>query len=431
MIRSITVTIAVLLSVSVTTAEPVRDKKSDSVYVRGDKFYRDTTARPIQTVYQPAFCRVGLTDEALIKAFIRVSEVGGTALCFDLEGFSNDGTKLDAEIVKEVRRVKEQANKRWMHVILRVLGELPSAPDAVRKRAIETVAKEFSGDTSILIWIDGPGSVELVEAFKKSAPKVTVLAPWNGDVDLVGDADHTVAGKPAVVWGSLPPDGARTRNAILPDTQESLDALEAANRESAELQPWNPTSVGLTWEERADGWISLYDGRTLDGWSIVGENQNGFVSKDGLLSWNERGGRSLQSRDRYGDFTLRFEWKLYAKGANNGVWLRAPRANRASKMGFEFQIMGDSGEEPTKETTGAVYDVLAPKVNAARPEGEWNEVEIYLKGPIYKATLNGVVVQDLDFDDDPELKHRLRRGFICITDHGAKASFRNIRIKPL
>jgi hypothetical protein len=412
-------------------AAPVRDKKSDSVFVRGDKFYRDDTARPILAVYQPAFCRPGLTDEALITSFIRISDVGGTALCFDLEGFNNDGAVLDAEFVKEVRRVKEQANKRWMHIILRVLGEFPSAPDDVRKNAVETAARELSGDTSILVWIDGPGSRELVEAFRAGAPRVTVLAPWNGDVDLVGDTDHAVPGKPAVVWGSLPPRGARTRNAILPDTQESLDALEAANRQPAELRPWNPTSVGLTWEERADGWISLYDGRTLDGWSITGDNQNGFVSRNGVLSWNESGGRSLQSRDRYGDFMLRFEWKLYKKGANNGMWLRAPRANRSSKMGFEFQIMGDSAEKPVKDSTGSVYDAVAPKENAARPEGEWNEVEIYLNGPIYNATLNGVLVQDLNFDDDPELKHRLRRGFICITDHGARASFRNIRIKKL
>ncbi len=408
-----------------------RDKADDSVRVRGDAFYRGDTARPILTVHQPDFCRPGLTDEQLVKAFIRVSDVGGTALSFDLGGFNSDGTALDEKYVKEVRRVKEAANKRWMHLIVRVLGGFERADDAARLNAVRTAAREFRGDTSILFWIDGPGSRELVEAFRAKAPRPTLLAPWNGDVQLVVDPDHARPGRPAVVLGGLPPEGARTRNAILPDTQASLDAIERANRQPAEDRPWIPTNVGLTWEERADGWISLYDGSTLDGWSIVGDNRNGFVSRGGLLSWNEPGGRWLMSRDRYGDFILRFEWKIYEKDANNGVWLRAPRANRASKMGFEFQIMGDSGAKPDKTGTGSVYDVLAPKVNAARPEGEWNQVEIYLKGPVYRATLNGVLVQDLNFDDHAELKHRLRRGFIGITDHGHKASFRNIRIKAL
>jgi len=100
-------------------------------------------------------------------------------------------------------------------------------------------------------------------------------------------------------------------------------------------------------------------------------------------------------------------------------------------MGFEFQMMGDHGEAPHKNGTGAVYDVLAPAVNAARPVGEWNELEIYLNGPHYRATLNGEVIQDVNFDEHEELRYRLREGFISLQDHGDRVSFRNIRVKRL
>lgn len=428
--RILSAFLAVMVAVP-TLAAADKDGKGDRVHVRGSTIYRGSSAKEILAVQQDDLCRPGLTDEQLVKAFIRVSDVGGTALCFDLEGFSADGRAIDPDYVDTVVRLKDAANYRWMPTVVHVTGALDDADLQTRRNAVETAARTFRDAWSILYWIDGPDSETLVKAFRAKAPKLTVLAPWNGDVQLVVGESHTFPGHASLLLGALPCKSSSTKNAILPNTPESYEALERYNTQPVELQPWYPSDVGLTWQERIDGWEMLYNGHSLDGWAIVGPNKHGFVSQDGILSWNQRGGRSLQSRNRYGDFILRFEWKVYKKGANNGVWLRAPRANRASKMGFEFQILGDSGEEPNKNSTGSVYDVVAPTVNAARPEGEWNEVEIYLNGPIYKATLNGELIQDLNFDEDDELRYRLRRGFICITDHGAKASFRNIRIKEL
>ena len=180
-----------------------------------------------------------------------------------------------------------------------------------------------------------------------------------------------------------------------------------------------------------DGWAILFNGRSLDGWGATGWNPEGFIAKDGMIVRNRGGGDSLRTRDRYDDFVLRLEWKLSREGANSGIFLRAPRENRESKMGFEFQLMGDYGEEPNKNGTGSVYDVIAPTANPSRPIGEWNDLEIVLDGPHCKATLNGVVIQDLNFDEDEELRHRLRNGFIALQDHGSAVAFRNIRIKRL
>ena len=127
---------------------------------------------------------------------------------------------------------------------------------------------------------------------------------------------------------------------------------------------------------------------------------------------------------------LCLEWKI-EEGGNSGIFLRAPRAARCSRIGMEFQLRGDHGREPTDDSTGAIYDVLAPVVNAGRPAGEWNEVEILLDGTYLKATLNGQIVHDIDFHDHPGLQFRLRRGFIGLQDHGNYVAFRNIRLLRL
>jgi len=422
--------LAILLAVA-TGAAAKDDGRGDRVRVKDEDILRGSTKRPILAVQQPGMCKPDLSDEELIKAFVRVSEVGGTALAIDLHGFNSDGTALDKKHVDTILKIKDGANARWMPTVVRVLASLESADDATRMNAVHTVAKTFADVWSVVYWIDGPKSEELAKTLRDEAPKLLVLSPFGGEVQLITDAKDARKGAASMVLGALPPKGGPAKHAILPDGAATYEALEEYNRTGAERKPWQPSTVGLTAEERAEGWISLYDGKSLDGWTIIGDNQEGFESKDGILSWAKGGGRKLQSRNRYGDFILRFDWKLYAKGANNGVYIRAPRANRESKMGFEFQLMGDSDKKPDKNSTGSVYDVVPPKAAAAKPEGEWNSVELTLQGSKYKATLNGVLIQDLDFEQNPELKFRLRKGFICISDHGHRASFRNIRLKEL
>lgn len=428
--RTVCMGLGMVLAIAA-AASAKEDGRGDRLRIKDETIVRGTTTRPILAVQQTNLCVPGLSDEQLIKTFVRVSETGGTALCFDLQGFNADGTALDAKNVQTAMKLKDAANFRWMPTVIHVLGSLQNADEAMRLNAIRTTAKTFANVWSVLYWIDGPKSGELAKEFRKLAPNVIVLAEDGGDVMLISDAKAAIKGKASLLLGALPPTDAPVKHCILPDDQTSYDALEEYSRQPAELKPWTPSTFGLTEEEKKDGWISLFDGKTLDGWSIVGDNKKGFEAKDGMISWVAAGGRKLQSRDRYDNFTLRAEWKIYAPKGNNGMYFRAPRANRESKMGFEFQMFGDYGKKPDKNSTGSVYDVVPPKANAGKPEGEWNQIEVTLNGSLYKATLNGVLIQDLDFDKNPELKYRLRNGFICISDHGNKASFRNIRLKKL
>jgi hypothetical protein len=263
-------------------------------------------------------------------------------------------------------------------------------------------------------------------------PNVVVYAFPEPDVD----ADHPLAANDSAsqVW-RFPikaEDGPIDVEAfiVLPDATAMIfyEKASAAARIFKYTAPWTPDNSMLSEQEKADGFVSLFDGKTLNGWWFYGKNKEGFAVEDGAIVWKAIGGEALYSHERYDNFILRLQWKIN-KGGNSGIYLRAPRAGRQSKTGMEFQLQGDYGDTIKDDTTGAIYVVVPPKVNATKPEGEWNDVEIMLNGPMMKATLNGQVVQDLNLDENPELKKRLKRGFIGLQDHARFVAFKNIRIK--
>ena len=137
------------------------------------------------------------------------------------------------------------------------------------------------------------------------------------------------------------------------------------------------------------------------------------------------------SKHSFNDFVLRLDWKVDEPGFNAGLFLRAPRENRRSRMGFEVQMMGDHGNPPCDECTGAIYDVVAPTSNPSKPAGEWNSYEITAQGSRVIVVLNGVKVQDIDFNDFEALRYRKRSGYIGLQDHTNPCAYRNVRIKPL
>jgi len=195
-----------------------------------------------------------------------------------------------------------------------------------------------------------------------------------------------------------------------------------------------PPNDLLTAEEKAEGFVPLFDGRTLEGWTTLATTWRHWLVKDGAIQCVPGGSPYpwLRSRKCYASFTLRLEYRIAAR-ANSGVFVWAPLNARASSLGLEVQLTSGTakGTPDAEETPGAIYNVLAPKEDASNPPDQWNRLEVACRGSKVTVTLNGRVVQDFDADKIPLLRTRLRKGVIGLQDHGGAVLFRRIQIKEL
>jgi hypothetical protein len=198
------------------------------------------------------------------------------------------------------------------------------------------------------------------------------------------------------------------------------------------------------WADVEPGFVSLFDGKTLNGWTLVRGHGRGYVVENGLIVCPEDGGGNLFSEKEYSDFVLRLEWRLWEAG-NNGVGIRAPLEGDAAYQGMEIQILDDQSDAYQKKEkirpeqyTGSVYDVFAAKPGFVKRNGVWNQEEIQAQGRRIKVTLNGQVITDVNLDDakDPAVlkKHpglARTKGHVGFLGHASHVEFRNIRIKEL
>ena len=202
-----------------------------------------------------------------------------------------------------------------------------------------------------------------------------------------------------------------------------------------------PMVVSSTLMGAEAGFVKLFDGKSLSGWTLVGGHGPGYVVKDSMIVCPKDGGGNLFTEKEYSNFIFRFEYRIEPAG-NNGVGIRAPLEGDAAYVGMEIQIL-DNEDAKYKDLRpaqyhGSVYDVIPAKRGALKKAGEWNSEEIRAEGRRIKVTVNGTVILDADLDSvkDPEVlkKHPgLARtsGHIGFLGHDALVEFRDIRIKAL
>jgi HEAT repeat protein len=249
--------------------------------------------------------------------------------------------------------------------------------------------------------------------------------------------------------GELVVDNVRMDNywdRSIPIFEEGTIELQAHGNELAfrdiYVKEINTDEIGLTDEEKARGFVSLFNGMNLYGWQ--GNTTDYFAQNGELVVQPSRGGHgNLFTEKEYSDFIFRFEFQL-TPGANNGLGIRAPLTGDAAYQGMELQILDNTAPIYANlheyQYHGSVYGVIPAKRGYLKPVGEWNEQEVVVQGSKIKITLNGTVILDGDIDeaskngtldgrDHPGLKRE--KGFIGFLGHGSELKFRNIRIKDL
>jgi hypothetical protein len=150
------------------------------------------------------------------------------------------------------------------------------------------------------------------------------------------------------------------------------------------------------------GFVSLFDGKTLNGWQIVGQKGPGYVVENGILVCPADGGGNLFTTREYSNFVIRFEFRLF-EGSNNGIGIRAPLQGDAAYAGMEIQVLDDGaaryqGRLKPAQYHGSIYDVVPAKQGFKKPTGEWNSEEITANGRLIRVVLNGTTIVDANLD---------------------------------
>jgi hypothetical protein len=158
------------------------------------------------------------------------------------------------------------------------------------------------------------------------------------------------------------------------------------NAQDGSVRPWKgvraPDMV-RSGEPVEEGTINLI-GSGLEGWKVRWPaTDNNWVEEGGALV-NKATGTDILTEALFDDFKLVAEYS-YPTGSNSGIYLRGR---------YEFQVLDDYGQEPSLGSSGAIYGFFVPLVNAVKPFGEVNRVEITLRGRRLTAVLNGQLIHD-------------------------------------
>ncbi|MGL4463809.1 MAG: 3-keto-disaccharide hydrolase [Planctomycetia bacterium] len=425
---------------------------------------------------------------ALLAAFASIGHgatptppAGFTALFngHDLTGWHGmphfDPAKLDAmtpeDKAKQIAVWTEDAKKHWTIDGGELVNDGHGAylttdeefGDVELMIEYKTVAKADSG-----IYLRATPQVQIWDSTEES--KFTLGADkgsgalWNNSPGAKGKDPLALADKPFGEWNSfrIVQIGARTTvhlNGKLVVDDAVMEnywnrALPLRKTGSIQLQThggeirWRNVFIRKIGAEEAnkrlaeaspEGFEPIFNGKDFTGWTGPTEN---YQIEDGAVSCKAHKGGTICTKKNYADFVARLEFKVPA-GGNNGLAVRYPGDGDSAYTGMtEIQILDDADPKYAKldprQYCGSAYGMIAAARGYTRPAGEWNFLELTVKGSSVQVEINGSVVTKGDLSKITEYmansphpgKMRLDGGFgFC--GHGDAVSFRKVVIKTL
>ena len=194
-------------------------------------------------------------------------------------------------------------------------------------------------------------------------------------------------------------------------------------------------------KKAGEGWVPLFDGKTLTGWAQKNGTAKYHVLKGTIVGTTSEGSPNsfLASTKDYGDFELTFEVKVDDQ-LNSGVQIRSV-SKQEIKSG---RVHGPQVEIAVNGTAGFVYgealdtgwlskNLSDPAAKAAFKRGAWNRYLVKAVGTSIKTWVNGVPVADLVDETS-----KMPSGFIGLQVHGIgrgagpyQVAWRNLYLKDL
>src|SRR5262245_20836059 len=190
----------------------------------------------------------------------------------------------------------------------------------------------------------------------------------------------------------------------------------------------------------AKGFESVFNGKDFTAWDGPIDN---YEVTDGAIVCKPKKGGNIFTKAEYGDHVIRLEYKL-PPGGNNGLAIRYPGGNVhvATQAMCELQILDDTDPKYAKldprQYNLSAYGMVPSQRGYLRPIGEWNFVEVTVKGSTLRAELNGTRILDCDLskvtefkDNQPHPGKDRTKGHFGFAGHNDPVAFRNIQIRAI
>ena len=170
-----------------------------------------------------------------------------------------------------------------------------------------------------------------------------------------------------------------------------------------------------------DGWVRMFDGKTLDGWKAA-NNPESWKVVDGTITGDGPTSHLFWMVRECENCEFRAEVKLNLSG-NSGMYVRAAFCPGFPK-GYESQVENTS---PDPQKTGSLYSFSRVTEQLIQDDTWWTQ-DVIARGNHIVIKVNDKVVTDF-----VEEKNTYTKGYLALQQHnpGSIVQFRNLMMRPL
>jgi len=192
-----------------------------------------------------------------------------------------------------------------------------------------------------------------------------------------------------------------------------------------------------------DGFVSLFDGKSLAGWVNVNCAPETWTVRDGMIHCDGVPTGAMRTEKQYENFILELEWRHLKPAGNSGVFIWAgpmPALGQPFLRAIEVQVLDNAyGDTDSHTTHGDVFSIHGstikpfppsrgqrsfPTEHRSKPSPEWNHYRITCQGGTLRLAVNG---KEVSGGEDCVW----RKGYLALESEGGEVDWRNLRIKEL